>query len=383
MLQGNMDFPALTKDLLHLLRQAALNKNIPIDLVPKQLLKQDTAIEQMESEEQIAKFPAVTKLRQPLFLVLAVSPLILLSEIMTTSTNFNQVQMTRAWFHFGNQRPPILTRIEGMLWLELFAMACGNKSSIQALTSFLDKLLPLLPTYLHPHLSDNGVCAVMPIGISYEVTKAYRPPALAFSDQSTFPLLNTNGLETFLQSAGSQSLAEMVQYALSAFSQVSHPQYSLSLSHVPNLLLPSSSTLLLGNVEFNAAETVPTSSGSVYYPSDCMGLDLHEMAFSAPPSDGDFDMAVDGEVDVDVDSKHDIGLNQAEHIDSTRVLRAMSDIDYAEDDSLEQSSTLEDLDAMPTPEKPLALMKNHMGLQLFVPGSTFEVCTSQSHELSV
>ncbi|EEB91753.1 hypothetical protein MPER_09840 [Moniliophthora perniciosa FA553] len=152
MLQGNMDFPEHTKDLLARLEEAADRECIPLDRV------------RTSNGRRQRPLPDVTKLRQPLFLAMAVSPLILLSDISTMSTNLTRIQMIRAWFHYGNERPPLLRLVEGMLWRELFSMAHGHKTSMEGLVSFMRNALPYIPLasseryFFAPGESRGGGC---------------------------------------------------------------------------------------------------------------------------------------------------------------------------------------------------------------------------------
>ncbi|KAK7043045.1 hypothetical protein VNI00_008783 [Paramarasmius palmivorus] len=128
MMRGHYDLPALSKDLVAELQSAAEKEGVPCEITPI--------------------LPQITRLRQPLYLALAVSPLILLCDIAPMSNNIARPQMLRAWFHFGTIRPPILRRVEVMLWRQLFAMARGKTTTVHALQQFLEESLPLLPLSL-------------------------------------------------------------------------------------------------------------------------------------------------------------------------------------------------------------------------------------------
>ncbi|EEB93860.1 hypothetical protein MPER_07433 [Moniliophthora perniciosa FA553] len=107
LIRGNTDFPSQTKDLFERLECDVLNAGVS-DTFPVDYLR--VAHDKWTTDKD--SFPDVTKLRQPLFLALAVSPLILVSDITTTTNNLSRIQLLRAWFHYGNQRPPILAKVE-------------------------------------------------------------------------------------------------------------------------------------------------------------------------------------------------------------------------------------------------------------------------------
>ncbi|EEB88975.1 hypothetical protein MPER_12987 [Moniliophthora perniciosa FA553] len=165
MLQGKFDFPSRWKDLESELKSAAYKEGIPFN--------------------SIDNLPPLTRLRQPLLLALAVSPLILLSDITPTSSNLSRVHMLRAWYHYGNERPTMLIQIEGMLWQQLFSMARGRISSMQALKSFMVDAKPLLSiaspdgNFFDPTI---GVKATMPLGLAYTVQVS---PLATFGTSST------------------------------------------------------------------------------------------------------------------------------------------------------------------------------------------------------
>ncbi|KAK7032386.1 hypothetical protein VNI00_013134 [Paramarasmius palmivorus] len=144
LLQGNYDFPpscsALVKDLQSAAERECVTTSLPDD------------------------FPPITRLRQGLFLALAVSPLLLIK--LTLNLHYNS-----AWYHYGSTRPPILRRVEAMLWRRLFAIARGSLSAIDALKQFIRdtaELVPLATDEQYFFSPSAGLCATMPVAISYE-----------------------------------------------------------------------------------------------------------------------------------------------------------------------------------------------------------------------
>ncbi|KAK7021859.1 hypothetical protein VNI00_017206 [Paramarasmius palmivorus] len=150
MLQGHFDFPLLWKTLVNELKTAATREGVSCEIA--------------------TNLPPITRLRQPLFLALAVSPLILLCDITPMSSNLTRLHMLRAWYHYGNERPAILRKVESLLWRELFRMARGEVTSTVALQTFMEEALPLVSLarpeqdFFNPR---RGSPAMMPIGLSY------------------------------------------------------------------------------------------------------------------------------------------------------------------------------------------------------------------------
>ncbi|EEB88765.1 hypothetical protein MPER_13222 [Moniliophthora perniciosa FA553] len=124
LLQGNADFPEKTDDLVKALLCRAREEGI----TPPALKKTDT----------------VNRLRQPLFLALSVSPLILFSNVSPLSANLDRLAMIRAWFHMGNQKPASLVAVEIIVWKKLFAMARGKVTARAAMEDILHETRPLL-----------------------------------------------------------------------------------------------------------------------------------------------------------------------------------------------------------------------------------------------
>ncbi|KAK7020635.1 hypothetical protein VNI00_017673 [Paramarasmius palmivorus] len=159
MLQGHFDFPHLWKTLVNELKSAANTEGVPCQIA--------------------SNLPPITRLRQPLFLALAVSPLILLCDITPMSTNLTRLHMLRAWYHYGNDRPAVLRKVEGMLWRELFRMARGEVTSAVALQTFMGHALPLVSLarseqdFFNPR---HGIPATMPVGLSYVSTESPLDP---------------------------------------------------------------------------------------------------------------------------------------------------------------------------------------------------------------
>ncbi|KAK7020643.1 hypothetical protein VNI00_017681 [Paramarasmius palmivorus] len=129
LLQGNKDFPDSSKDLYNCLTSNAKNAKLCLDFT-----------QAFQSVDDLD----VYQLRQPLFIALAISPLILLCDFTATSCKTGRLSLVKAWFHFGNIRPPVLKRVESFLWNELFHMARGVSTSSQSLAAFLTASLPLL-----------------------------------------------------------------------------------------------------------------------------------------------------------------------------------------------------------------------------------------------
>ncbi|KAK7032215.1 hypothetical protein VNI00_013389 [Paramarasmius palmivorus] len=115
--------------------------------------------------------PVITRLRQPLLLALAISPLLLLSDVASMSTNVTRLQVLRAWYHYGNMKPGILLRIERMLWRHLLAIGRGESTSVDALQDFLKSALPLV-SLAKPEsrffMPSSGKLIAMPVALQYE-----------------------------------------------------------------------------------------------------------------------------------------------------------------------------------------------------------------------
>ncbi|KAK7054468.1 hypothetical protein VNI00_003666 [Paramarasmius palmivorus] len=170
LLLGNKDFPEKTKELYEFLAEKAKQEALSADLV------------QELSLPDVANFkPDVTKLRQPLFFALAISPLMLLCNFSPISTNISRLSLMRAWFYYGNARPPVLSKVEVSLWTQLFAMAKGLKSSRSALSSFVSEVSPLLEgaeeekLFFSPH---DGLLRLLPRGLAHgrSTTPDYHTP---------------------------------------------------------------------------------------------------------------------------------------------------------------------------------------------------------------
>ncbi|KAK7041964.1 hypothetical protein VNI00_008946 [Paramarasmius palmivorus] len=124
MLQNNVDLPGSTQDLVAKLQRDAENAGILFSV----------------NED----LPIISRLRQPLLLALSVSPIILLSDIAPMSANLTKLSLLRAWFHYGTSRPPILSKMETLLWQQLIALARGTTTALHALQSFMKDALVLL-----------------------------------------------------------------------------------------------------------------------------------------------------------------------------------------------------------------------------------------------
>ncbi|KAK7022060.1 hypothetical protein VNI00_017042 [Paramarasmius palmivorus] len=150
LLQGHYDFPPGWRDLLLELETAALREGLQFEAPPD--------------------LPPLTRIRQPLFMAICLSPLVLLTDVSHLSANVTRLHMLRAWIHYGTERPVILARVEGMLWRRLFSMARGEFSSADALRQFLNESCPILPqalgeqTFFDPTL---GSVAKVPLALAY------------------------------------------------------------------------------------------------------------------------------------------------------------------------------------------------------------------------
>ncbi|KAK7039284.1 hypothetical protein VNI00_010189 [Paramarasmius palmivorus] len=159
LLLGNKDFPDKTKDLYDFLEKKAVDEKLSSKL-----------IQELSLPDAASFKPDVTKLRQPLFFALAISPLMLLCNFSPTSTNISRLSLMRAWFYYGNDRPPVLSKVELSLWSQLFAMAKGSKSSRQALSDFVTEVSPLLEDaeseklFFSPH---DGTLRMLPRGLAH------------------------------------------------------------------------------------------------------------------------------------------------------------------------------------------------------------------------
>ncbi|KAK7022751.1 hypothetical protein VNI00_016986 [Paramarasmius palmivorus] len=124
-LQGYIDIPSTARDLYGKFSSEVV----------------DSAVIQATS---LVNLPPPSRLRQPLFLALAVSPLILLADFLPMSTNITRLNIIRAWFHYGMGRPPVLVKLEMALWRKLFTVARGVTTLFEALCSFVNEIEPLL-----------------------------------------------------------------------------------------------------------------------------------------------------------------------------------------------------------------------------------------------
>ncbi|KAK7035545.1 hypothetical protein VNI00_011838 [Paramarasmius palmivorus] len=184
--QGNVDFPTNNMELLAHLQCVAVAAGIPFtsDL----------------------DLPLVSRLRQPLLLALSVSPIILLSDIAPMSTNITRLSLLRAWYHYGTNRPPVLWKIECILWRCIFGMARGAVSGLDALRVFkanASYLLSLsLPerNFFSPKL---GVLSKLPLALSYNLPSHWISPAyhVRHGCHPVFVKLCQNALGAFSRSA--------------------------------------------------------------------------------------------------------------------------------------------------------------------------------------
>ncbi|KAK7027388.1 hypothetical protein VNI00_015224 [Paramarasmius palmivorus] len=116
-------------------------------------------------------YKGVTRIRQPLLLALAITPILLLVDFSPMSTNITKLYILRAWFHYGTTRPPILSRLESSLWRKLFAIARGFTTPVRAVQDFISEAESLLPLAIKEQSffeTDVGVIVDLPLGLSYE-----------------------------------------------------------------------------------------------------------------------------------------------------------------------------------------------------------------------
>ncbi|KAK7044046.1 hypothetical protein VNI00_007761 [Paramarasmius palmivorus] len=157
MLQGHYDLPAQWKVLVDELESAARREGVTMSVA--------------------SNLPPLTRLRQPLFMALAISPLVLLADVSPTSANLTRLHMLRAWFHYGSDRPCILRKVECIFWSKLFAMARGRMSAVAALRQFLDEAMLLVPlasgeeSFFDPEV---GGVADVPVGLSYTSMEVHK-----------------------------------------------------------------------------------------------------------------------------------------------------------------------------------------------------------------
>ncbi|KAK7053385.1 hypothetical protein VNI00_004011 [Paramarasmius palmivorus] len=130
LMQGNKDLPLKTQELYEQLSSNARDRKVDLDFA-KAFSSLKPALD-------------VYRLRQPLFMALAISPLVLLCDIKAASCKTGRISLIKVWFHYGNMRPPVLRQVESLLWSELFSVARGVSTSSEALASFLTHSLPLL-----------------------------------------------------------------------------------------------------------------------------------------------------------------------------------------------------------------------------------------------
>ncbi|KAK7033689.1 hypothetical protein VNI00_012689 [Paramarasmius palmivorus] len=154
---GSYDFPPLWQTLVDQLRSIAKQEDVQCDIG--------------------SSLPPITRIRQSLFLALAVSPLILLCDITTMSNNLTRLHMIRAWYHYGTIRPPVLRRSESLLWKKIFSIARGLLTPVDALHQYIQEAVPLIAlaqSEAHFFDPDVGCRAQMPIALTYLTTQVPR-----------------------------------------------------------------------------------------------------------------------------------------------------------------------------------------------------------------
>ncbi|KAF8335502.1 hypothetical protein F5887DRAFT_921136 [Amanita rubescens] len=91
-----------------------------------------------------------SQMRLPLFLALAVSPLMLLAPVQWHTKDFNRSALVGIWQCLGNKRPDSIARLEKELWKYLFALADGNvENQEMTLESFLSRAVDEVRYMIH------------------------------------------------------------------------------------------------------------------------------------------------------------------------------------------------------------------------------------------
>ncbi|ESK82052.1 hypothetical protein Moror_13424 [Moniliophthora roreri MCA 2997] len=80
------------------------------------------------------------RVRQPLFMAVTISPLILLVNISLLGNDIKRDRMVEAWFALGNDKPKMLVKIENWLWEGLFDMGRKGTFAEHALEKFLKRV---------------------------------------------------------------------------------------------------------------------------------------------------------------------------------------------------------------------------------------------------
>ncbi|KAK7021327.1 hypothetical protein VNI00_017429 [Paramarasmius palmivorus] len=151
MLHGHSDLPSSCQELVKLICRIADTENVVVDVD--------------------VRLPTITRLRQPLLLALSVSPLIILQDIAPMSRNLKRLQMLRAWYHYGNIRPPILARIETCLWQRILDISLGSFTATEALRLFLAETYSLVEVAgpeKHFFATNKGEVSPVPFALAYK-----------------------------------------------------------------------------------------------------------------------------------------------------------------------------------------------------------------------
>ncbi|KAK7049898.1 hypothetical protein VNI00_005328 [Paramarasmius palmivorus] len=109
--------------------------------------------------------------------------------------------MLRAWYHYGTERPRILRTIEYMLWRQLFNVARGALSAIDALKCFVRDAVPLLPLAVNEQdffCPARGVKADMPVALDYVSSRISRQ-FITLTVENTAKLPSTNSKERIIK----------------------------------------------------------------------------------------------------------------------------------------------------------------------------------------
>ncbi|KAL0572968.1 hypothetical protein V5O48_008999 [Marasmius crinis-equi] len=226
--QGNYDLPETRKELLEALKQNAEQENVEFSVSTQAI-------------------PDVPNLRQPLLMALAISPLILLCGFAIGKTSkASRLNLLRAWFYLGNDRPPLLIRVECELWRRLTDMARGVKSSRQALREFLDAVEPYLDVAgpeSHFFSTKTGFHRDPPVGISDAQDIHELPPgpsaAMAKSGSGSTEVTATRNTTMPFNDTSNSSLYTIEALADWIQSQTTHAMNSTGPVLDPSVILGS------------------------------------------------------------------------------------------------------------------------------------------------
>ncbi|KAK7049480.1 hypothetical protein VNI00_005511 [Paramarasmius palmivorus] len=156
------------------------------------------------------RLPTITKLRQPLFLALSVSPLILLQDIAPMSRNLKKLQMLRAWYHYGNNRSPILARVEACLWSRILDISRGLLTPMDGLRMFLFDACPLVEMAGPEKFffaTDKGALSSLPFALQYgsDSNSFVQIPTVSFGPDDPVTLNSAQGFGADAPAFGTDS----------------------------------------------------------------------------------------------------------------------------------------------------------------------------------